>query len=88
MQVAKKSFIKIHGRSIEAYAMILTVCLHFGLDAKCCSVAWKYLKIMRAANAASCMTSMLHVVNAAGCTQHAPNNLYETTKISTGIICL
>jgi hypothetical protein len=57
--------------------------------AKHCSVACKYLKIIHAANAAHCMTSMFLATNAAHCTPHAPKStFYEPAKIATGIIHL
>jgi hypothetical protein len=49
--------------------MILTANLHLGRQQ---SVAFKHMKIRHAANAAWCMTLMLVVPNAAGCTPHAP----------------
>jgi hypothetical protein len=50
------------------------------------SVAWKYLKIMHAANTTCCMTpTLFSVLQAAHHT--AQIYFYETTKIATGTVC-
>jgi hypothetical protein len=57
---------------LEAYARLITARIHFGHHAKCSSVAWKYLQIMHAENAACYRTPIPLAANAAGCMPHAP----------------
>jgi hypothetical protein len=57
--------------------MLLTVCLHLGWQAKCCSVAWKHLKIMQITAACCILHAICHEIL-----------FKEATKITTGAIYL
>ncbi len=61
--------LRVKHTPLEAQAMLETAHFYIGLHAKYCSVAFKYLSIMHAANTACCIA--LLAGNAAGCMPHA-----------------
>ncbi len=73
--------------ALEATAVLLTICLHFGRHAVGCAVAFKYLKIIQVINAACCMVhTILHMRHTIVCCmeytiQHILHAIYTIMKL-------